>query len=77
MDAKVTERLLDFQKRTQVDTDCQRLFREFETVDALLLDQMSSMTESQRSAVLDYIGLCGEIQRKLLVLALEDKGDKC
>ncbi len=46
-----------------------RLAEEHRVVNARLLRELEGMTDTQRNAVLDYLGLVAEIHNRLLVLS--------
>ena len=70
MDPRTAKKLMHILETAQRDPHHQYLYKEFEAVNRKLLAQMETMTEAQRSAVLDYIGLCAEMRMTQLVLAL-------
>ena len=70
MDLQTAKKIMHILETAQRDPHYQHLYREYEAVNGKLLAQMDTMSDAQRSAVLDYIGLCAEIHMTQLVLAL-------
>ena len=69
MDQTMTERLVDVYEQAGKDVEYRQLLEEYRVREQQLLEQLEVMNASQRDAVLDYLGLAGEMHRKLLELA--------
>ena len=69
MDQTMTERLVDVYEQAGKDVEYRQLLEEYRVREQQLLEQLEVMNASQRDAVLDYLGLTGEMHRKLLELA--------
>lgn len=70
MDRKLVQKMLDVQSRARQDVGTQPLLEEYEAAGARLLALLPGMSVQQRDAVMDYIGVFGALQLKLLELAL-------
>jgi len=53
------------------DETCQALLLEYETANQRLVELLPLMPPEQRDAVMDYIGVLGELHRRGVALALE------
>ena len=71
MDQQIARKLMAVLEASRCDPGFLQLCQEYDAVNRQLLSQMDAMTESQRSAVLNYIGLCEEMHMKQLPLALD------
>ena len=69
MEQIVTERFITVNERARQDSDYQQLLAEYRVRERQLMEALETMNENQRDAVLDYLGLAGEMHRKLLELA--------
>ena len=69
MDQNITERLLTLYEQAGQDGEYRQLLEQYRVLEQRLLTQLETMDAQQRSAVLDYLGLAGEMHRKLLELA--------
>ena len=70
MDAFAAKKILELQDVVRIDPEYRQLVAEHEVLNTRLLSQLETMTPSQQSAVMDYIGLCIEIHLKLLSQAV-------
>ena len=69
MDQTMTERLVAVYEQARQDVEYRQLLDEYRVLEQRLLTQQETMDAQQRSTVLDYLGLAGEMHRKLLELA--------
>ena len=73
MDPKTVQKILDIQACAKQDPHTQPLLAEYEEAGANLMELLPGMSDFQRSAVMDYIGVFGALHLRLLELALTDK----
>jgi len=69
VDRKLTEFYDRLYKNAAEDADYCRLAAEHRAANDRLLKELETMTDAQRDAVLDYLGLVAEIHNRLLVLS--------
>ena len=69
MDQTMTGRLVAVYEQAGKDVEYRQFLEEYRVREQQLLEQLEVMNASQRDAVLDYLGLTGEMHRKLLELA--------
>ena len=66
MDRAIFDRILQSQEDFRSDPEYRCLLQEYEQRNVQLIGQLETMTEKQRSAVLDYCGVLIELQYKML-----------
>lgn len=71
MDQEVGRRMLQVEEHAFQDERYRQLLEEYRVLDARLLRALDTMTKEQRDAVMDYLGLLGEMFRKMLAIACE------
>ena len=69
MDQTTTARLVAIYEQARKDEAYRQLLEEYRVLEQRLFTQLETMDAQQRGAVLDYLGLAGEMHRKLLELA--------
>ena len=70
MDRKLVDKILEVQSRAKQDPETKALLMEYEDTGTRLMALLSGMSDLQRDAVMDYIGVYGALQFRLLELAL-------
>lgn len=70
MDRQLTKKILNLQETALSDPEFGNLHQEYAIRNATLLDTLDTMTQIQRNAVLDYIGLGVQMHLQLVELAL-------
>lgn len=69
MDSDITKRFISVEELARQDNDYRLLLEEYRLRNTQLLSQLETMNDRQRDAVLDYLGLAGEMHRKMLEFA--------
>lgn len=69
MDQTAGRKMMEIQQQAAEQPAYQLLLEEYRQLDARFLQVRETMTEDQRCAVDDYMGLCWEMHRYLLELA--------
>ena len=69
MDQKIVGRLSAVYEQARQDVEYRQLLDEYRVRERQLMEALETMNENQRDAVLDYLGLAGEMHRKLLAFA--------
>ena len=70
MDRKLVDKILEVQSRAKQDPETKALLTEYEYTGTRLMALLPGMSDLQRDAVMDYIGVFGALQFRLLELAL-------
>lgn len=71
MDRKVVNRILKVGELAYQNEEYRLLLEEYRVLDRRLLRALETMTKEQRDAVMDYLGLFGELHRRQLAIACE------
>lgn len=69
MDQEVGRRMLKVEELAFQDERYQQLLEEYRVLDARLLRALDTMAQEQRDVVMDYLGLLGEMFRRMLSIA--------
>ena len=70
MDRKLVNKILDVQSWAKQDPETKELLSEYESAGMRLMGLLPGMSDLQRDAVMDYLGVFGALQLRLLELAL-------
>ena len=70
MDRKLVNKILDVQSWAKQDPETKELLSEYESAGMRLIGLLPGMSDLQRDAVIDYLGVFGALQLRLLELAL-------
>ena len=70
MDRKLVNKILDVQSWAKQDPETKELLSEYERAGMRLMGLLPGMSALQRDAVMDYLGVFGALQLRLLELAL-------
>ena len=73
MDQTIAQRLFAAYEQAGQDPEYQQLLTEHRKLEQRLLAQLDTMDAQQRDAVLDYLGLAGEMHRKLLEFSCKER----
>lgn len=71
MDQEVGRRMLAVEELAFRDERYRQLLGEYRVLDAQLLRALDTMTKEQRDVVMDYLGLLGEMFRRMPAIACE------
>ena len=71
MDKTVFDKIYLLQDQIRNDSAYQQVLAEHERLNAELLNQLDTMNESQRNAVLDYCGVLVEMHLKILEYSIQ------
>lgn len=69
MDRKTAARMLDLIKKTSEDPEYHMLMEELLQLDTRMLRLFDDLPAAQAGLIADYIGLLGEMHRKMLEIA--------
>ena len=73
MDQKIVGRLSTVYEQARQDVEYRKLLEEYRVREAQLFAGLEAMGEQQCSIVLDYLGLIGEMHRKLLEFSCKER----
>lgn len=71
MNTATARKIIEIQEKAMRDEQYLQLMEEYQGRNRCLLEELETMTETQQSAVLNYIGLCAEMHAKLLEIGQE------